>query len=341
MNIEEFDYDLPEHLIAQAPLASRGDSRLLVAPDKTGEIQHLTCRQFPQLLRSGDVVVVNDTRVIPARLMAEKPTGGKVEVFLERILDNDRALVQLGANKKIRRGQELRVGKTKLTVEDREDIFFVVSGPSGEDLERLFLDAGEVPLPPYIQRSPVAGDSDRYQTVYAARSGAVAAPTAGLHLDRKMIKEIRNRGVEWATVTLHVGAGTFRPVKVSDVSEHAMHRERIIVPAETCEKINTARAEGRRVIAVGTTVVRTLESIASGDVLQPFSGETELFITPGYCFRVVDAMLTNFHLPRSTLLMMVSAFAGHDRIMGCYRAAVESGYRFFSYGDAMFLERDS
>ena len=196
MNIEEFDYELPEHLIAQAPLASRGDSRLLVAPGKTGEIRHLTCRQFPQLLRSGDVVVVNDTRVIPARLLAEKPTGGKVEVFLERILDNDRALVQLGANKKIRQGQELRAGEARLIVEGREDIFFIVRGSAGEDLERLFLDSGEVPLPPYIQRSPVAGDSDRYQTVYAAQSGAVAAPTAGLHLDREIINEIRNRGVD-------------------------------------------------------------------------------------------------------------------------------------------------
>ena len=341
MNIEEFDYDLPAHLIAQVPLASRGDSRLLVAPGETGEIRHLTCREFPQLLRPGDVVVVNDTRVIPARLQAEKPTGGKAEIFLERILDSDRALVQLGANKKIRQGQILKIGDISLEVVGREDIFFIVRGPSGTDLERIFLDSGEVPLPPYIERAPGPGDTDRYQTVYADRPGAVAAPTAGLHLDQEIISKIRNRGVEWATVTLHVGAGTFRPVKVSDISEHAMHNERIIVPDDTCRKINTARAKGGRVVAVGTTVVRTLESIANGDELQPFAGETELFITPGYDFRVVDAMLTNFHLPRSTLLMMVSAFAGHDRVMACYRAAVESGYRFFSYGDAMFLERNS
>ena len=338
MELERFDYDLPESLIAQHPAADRTASRLLVF-EKAGGFRHLTFSDLPALLQPGDLMVVNDTRVIPARLFARKPTGARVEMLLERIEDDDSALVMLKSNKPLREGQQLVVGEHRITLTGRQGPFFCCRFPPGLDIQGLFAKHGTTPLPPYIRRQPGSGDRERYQTVYSSSPGAVAAPTAGLHFDQALIDRITGKGVDWATVTLHVGAGTFQPVKTRDVSSHRMHAERFQVSAETCRSVERTRARGGRVIAVGTTVVRALESAAQGGELAPTESDTELFILPGFRFRVVDALVTNFHLPRSTLLMMVSAFAGYERIMAGYRCAIENRYRFYSYGDAMFVER--
>jgi S-adenosylmethionine:tRNA ribosyltransferase-isomerase len=344
MDVSLFDYELPPELIAQEPLAERTASRMLVMA-RQGALA-LANRQFsdlPEYLQPGDCLVVNDTRVIPARLLGHRASGGKAEVLLLREVEPDvwEALVRPGA--RLRPGAWVTVGEDELALEilemapgGRRLVRLEHAAPLEEVLERL----GQVPLPPYIHREqPSEGDRERYQTVYAEKAGAVAAPTAGLHFDDRVLAELERRGVRTATVTLHVGLGTFQPIKVDRVEDHEMHEEWYEVPAETARAISEAHAAGRRVLAVGTTTVRALESQAGpGGEPRAGSGLTRLFITPGYKFEVVDALLTNFHLPRSTLLMMVSAFAGRERALEAYRHAVEARYRFFSYGDCMLVQ---
>ncbi len=336
MRRSDFHFDLPESQIAQVPTPVRGASRLLYLDGAANDLRDMQFAQLPELLRAGDLLVFNDTRVIPARLLGQKGSGGKVEVLVERILDEHRVAAHVRASKSPKPGSTL-VLEGQVTVE--------MLGRLGELFELRFPEpvlptlkaVGRLPLPPYIERTPDAADSERYQTVYARHEGAVAAPTAGLHFTDEMLEQLKAQGLETAFVTLHVGAGTFQPVRTDELHEHVMHSEWLEVPQETCEAIARTRARGGRVVAVGTTVVRSLESAAKSGKLQPFSGETDIFIYPGYKFRVVDALVTNFHLPESTLLMLVCAFAGYDEVMAAYRHAVAQGYRFFSYGDAMFL----
>ena len=339
MHINEFDFDLPAQLIAQSPAAERSASRLLHLLGATGELQDRVIRDLPSLVGAGDVLVFNDTRVIKARLTGHKDTGGAVEVLIERVLASHRALAQVRASKSPRAGSVLELGGARATVVGRHSEFFELSFDGGPDVYQLLEAHGSVPLPPYITHAADAADEARYQTVYARVAGAVAAPTAGLHFDEAMLDALRARGVNLAWVTLHVGAGTFQPLRVSDTREHQMHSEWFEVPQATVDTIKSAQARGARVMAVGTTSLRALESAAASGEIKPGQGDTRLFITPGYTFKVVDRLLTNFHLPKSTLLMLVSAFAGMDNIRRAYRHAIEQRYRFFSYGDAMLLER--
>ena len=330
MLVSEFDYELPEELIAQRPAPERTASRLLHLDARSGEIEDLAFAELPAQVGGGDTVVLNDTRVIKARLPGRKRTGGRIEVFIERALGASDALALVRASHAPPEGSELLVGY---------GVRAIVSGREGELYRLHFLEPidavlerfGAVPLPPYITHPPQAEDTERYQTVYAAVPGAVAAPTAGLHFDAAMLERLRERGARLAKLTLHVGVGTFQPVRSERVEDHRMHPERYTIPRETMDALR-----GRRVLAVGTTSLRALETAAQTGEL---SGETGLFVYPGFRFRVVDRLLTNFHLPRSTLLMLVSAFAGKDRIFRAYRHAVEKRYRFFSYGDAMLIER--
>ncbi|MFC0678955.1 tRNA preQ1(34) S-adenosylmethionine ribosyltransferase-isomerase QueA [Lysobacter korlensis] len=343
MKKSDFHYDLPPELIAQAPLAERSASRLLEVPPEPGALRDRVFRELPQLLEPGDLLVFNDTRVIPARLFGQKTTGGRVEILIERLLGADQARAQLGVSKSPKAGARIALDAGgEAEVLGREGEFYVLRFHVPESLESWLLHAGRLPLPPYIQREPGRDDAERYQTVFAREAGAVAAPTAGLHFDEPLLAELQARGVEFGHVTLHVGAGTFQPVRADDLSQHVMHSEWINVGAALVEKIRSTRAAGRRVIGVGTTVVRALESATrdtpeGGRELQPFAGETRLFILPGYRITSVDAMVTNFHLPESTLLMMVSAFAGKERVFAAYAHAIRERYRFFSYGDAMLL----
>ncbi len=339
MNLSEFDYQLDNSQIARYPRPGRTDSRLLVARAGSGQFSDRQFHQLPALLAPGDLLVVNNTRVLPARIFATKPTGGKVEIMLERILDIQGALVQLRSNKPIRKNQKLLVGRRTLIVRESRQEFFVVQTADGEPMTTLFEQSGYMPLPPYVNRDAEAQDDDRYQTVYAERPGAVAAPTAGLHFDDALIDAVTEMGVGWTSITLHVGAGTFKPIHSENILDHHMHQEWLEVNADACQKIIDARLSGSRVIAVGTTVVRALESAALSGELEPFSGDTDLFITPGFRFRIVDVLITNFHLPRSTLLVLVSAFSGRNHVLSAYQHAINQGYRFYSYGDAMFLER--
>ncbi len=334
MQAADFHFDLPPELIAKQPLAVRTDSRLLYVANP---LQDLHFTDLPGLLREGDLLVLNDTRVIPARLFGNKSTGGKIEVLLERILDDGSALVQMRSSKSPAPGAEL-VFDDGVTAEmlRREGGFFVLK--FSEPALDVFNRAGHMPLPPYIDREDTADDAERYQTVFANEPGAVAAPTAGLHFDDALLERLQGRGVEVGKVTLHVGAGTFQPVRQEQIDAKELHHERVIVTEGLCEQVAATRERGGRVIAVGTTVVRSLESAAASGSVQPFDGETNLFIQPGYDFKAVDAMVTNFHLPASSLLMLVSAFAGFEPVMAAYRHAVNERYRFFSYGDAMFLE---
>ncbi|MFP5505894.1 MAG: tRNA preQ1(34) S-adenosylmethionine ribosyltransferase-isomerase QueA [Gammaproteobacteria bacterium] len=339
MQRSDFAFDLPADLIAQQPLAERAASRLLCL-DAHGRIADRGFRDLRDLLRPGDLLVLNDTRVIPARLRGSKDSGGRVEVLVERVLDRHRLLAQVRASKTPRPGARLHLeGAFEARVLGREEEFFILELAADEDALSLLERHGHMPLPPYIARPDASADRERYQTVFARRPGAVAAPTAGLHFDAGTLAALQSQGVEIAHVTLHVGAGTFQPLRVERIEEHRMHAERVEVGADACAAVAAARARGGRVVAVGTTVVRSLESAAAGGSLQPFSGETRLFITPGFEFRVVDALVTNFHLPESTLPMLVCAFGGYEPVMRAYRHAVEQRYRFFSYGDAMFLER--
>lgn len=338
MRLSDFSFELPDSLIAQFPLAQRGDSRLLVLEGASGRIRDRCFKDLPELLHAGDLLVFNDTKVIPARLYGRKmTTGGRVEVLIERLLDSQRALAHVKASKSPRPASLIAVdGGGTLEVTARRDSLFELRSTE-IDLISLMNQSGHIPLPPYITRADEEQDLERYQTVYAERPGAVAAPTAGLHFDQSMLDRLAAKGVESTHVTLHVGAGTFQPVRAERLEDHLMHSEYLEVSRDTCDSVQHARARGGRVVAVGTTSVRSLESAAVAGELQPFSGDTRLFIRPGYRFRCVDAMITNFHLPESTLLMLVSAFSGHPQIMAAYRHAVAERYRFFSYGDAMFL----
>ncbi|MFN2308854.1 MAG: tRNA preQ1(34) S-adenosylmethionine ribosyltransferase-isomerase QueA [Gammaproteobacteria bacterium] len=339
MQRSDFAFELPADLIAQAPLAERTASRLLCL-DGRGRIEDCGFRDLARRLRPGDLLVLNDTRVIPARLLGHKDSGGRIEVLVERVLDTRRLLVQLRASKPPRPGAQLHLeGAIEARVQGREGDFFIVELEGAEDALSLLERHGHMPLPPYITRADAQADRVRYQTVFARRPGAVAAPTAGLHFDAEFLQALQAQGVEIAQVTLHVGAGTFQPLRVARLEDHRMHAEWVEVDAATCAAVAAARARGGRVIAVGTTVVRSLETAARDGQLQPYAGDTRLFITPGFEFAVVDALVTNFHLPESTLLMLVCAFGGQAAVLRAYRHAVEQGYRFFSYGDAMFLER--
>ena len=338
MRTEEFDFVLPERLIAQHPPAQRGASRLLYAHD--GVLEDCRFADLLRLVRPNDVLVLNDTRVIKARLFGNKDSGGRVEVLVERVLDAHQVLAQVRASHSPQAGSFLRLADA-LTVEvlGREGEFFVLRFPGEEPVLDLLERYGQLPLPPYITHAADAEDEQRYQTVFASVAGAVAAPTAGLHFDAAMLQALRDKGVQIACVTLHVGAGTFQPVRAEYIREHAMHSECYEIPQVTVDAIARAHDAGGRVVAVGTTSLRALESAAQPGELQAGVGETKIFITPGYRFRVVDVLLTNFHLPRSTLLMLVCAFGGMAQMLAAYRHAVEKEYRFFSYGDAMLIER--
>jgi S-adenosylmethionine:tRNA ribosyltransferase-isomerase len=342
----DFHYDLPVELIAQRPLAERSASRLLVVEAPHEALSDRSFHDLPEMLRAGDLLVFNDTRVLPARLFGRKPSGGAVEIMLERVTGTHTAMAMLGVSKKPREGSLIELDDgTPVRVLGRDGQFFELRFECSEPLEKLLLRIGHMPLPPYIARPDDTRDNERYQTVYARNPGAVAAPTAGLHFDAPLLDALRTRGVDFGYVTLHVGAGTFQPVREEKVEDHEMHREWLNVGAELVEKIRHARAHGGRVIAVGTTVVRSLEAARGerGEV-EPFAGETRIFIFPGYRITSIDGLITNFHLPESTLLMLVSAFAGREFVLSAYRHAVEQRYRFYSYGDAMLVwpkDRDS
>jgi S-adenosylmethionine:tRNA ribosyltransferase-isomerase len=339
----DFHYELPPELIAQAPLPARSGSRLLVLAGASGQLRDLHFTELPSLLRAGDLMVFNDTRVVAARLFGTKPSGGRVELFLERAIGPNRALAQSRASKPIREGLVINTdgGPVKVIARhgdfhgDHHGNLWEIETPA--EVLPFFEAHGATPLPPYITRPAEQFDIERYQSIFARVPGAVAAPTASLHFDPELVARIDALGVARAQVTLHVGAGTFQPLRVEDISQHVMHAERFEVSPELVTAVEKCREVGGRVISVGTTVARALESAAAGGTLAPGSGDTRLFITPGYAFRVVDALLTNFHLPESTLLMLVSAFAGREQVLAAYAHAVRQRYRFFSYGDAMFI----
>ncbi|SEA31686.1 tRNA preQ1(34) S-adenosylmethionine ribosyltransferase-isomerase QueA [Microbulbifer marinus] len=340
MRRQDFRFDLPDELIARTPAKERRGSRLLCLDGPSGRLEHRQFAELADLVEPGDLLVFNDTRVIPARLFGRKASGGKLEILIERVLDEHRALAHIRSSKSPKPGTEILLeDDTPLQMMARHEALFELEFPQEgvlPVLERL----GHMPLPPYIDRPDEDTDRERYQTVYSRHAGAVAAPTAGLHFDDAMLAALRDKGVETAFVTLHVGAGTFQPVRVDDIFEHKMHSEVLHVPESVCRAVADCRARGGRVIAVGTTSVRALESAAANGELVPTVGETDIFIYPGYQFRVVDRLITNFHLPESTLMMLVSAFAGYEQTMNAYREAVQQKYRFFSYGDAMLITRN-
>lgn len=339
MQVSDFQFELPESLIADRPPPERTASRLLCLNGRTGEVTDRRFSDIESLLRPGDLLVLNDTRVIPARLHGRKDTGGRVELLVERLLDEHRALAHVKASKAPRPGTALQLeGGIEARVAGRDGALFELEFAGERPLLELLEHHGHMPLPPYIRRPDTEEDRERYQTVFARNPGAVAAPTAGLHFDEGLLQRLADKGVGTAYVTLHVGAGTFQPVRVDRVEDHRMHREFIVVDGQTVDAVAAAREAGGRVVAVGTTVVRALESAARPGRLAPFRGETDIFIYPGYRFRAVDALVTNFHLPGSSLIMLVSALAGREHVLAAYRHAVEQSYRFFSYGDAMFID---
>ncbi len=339
MQVSAFSFDLPDSLIARHPLAERRASRLLTLDGPSGSLGHHGFVELLDYLRPGDLMVFNNTRVIPARLFGQKDTGGKVEVLIERVLDGRRVLAHIRSSKSPKAGARIHIeGGGEAVMLARQDTLFELEFE--EDVLPLLERVGHMPLPPYIDRPDDVADRERYQTVYAQRAGAVAAPTAGLHFDTELLAALRDKGVESAFVTLHVGAGTFQPVRVERIEEHYMHREWLEVDQGVVDAVAACHARGGRVVAVGTTSVRSLESAARDGVLKPFSGDTDIFLYPGKPFHVVDALVTNFHLPESTLLMLVSAFAGYPETMAAYAEAIAKGYRFFSYGDAMFITRN-
>ena len=339
MRVADFAFDLPDALIARHPLAERRASRLLVLEGETGSLSHQQFADVLDLVQPGDLMVFNDTRVIPARLFAQKDTGGRLEILIERILSETEVLAHVRASKSPKPGSRILLeGGGEAEMVERHDTLFQLrfDQPVLPLLERV----GHMPLPPYIDRPDDDADRERYQTVYSKHAGAVAAPTAGLHFDEALLQALKDKGVEISFVTLHVGAGTFQPVRVDNIESHVMHREWLQVGEETVAAVNACKARGNRVVAVGTTSVRSLETAALSGQIQPFAGETDIFIYPGKPFHVVDALVTNFHLPESTLLMLVSAFAGYPEAMRAYHEAVAQQYRFFSYGDAMFITRN-
>ncbi len=339
MQVSDFDFDLPDAQIARFPAEDRTGSRLLCLDGNGGAIEHRQFADIEQLLEPGDLLVLNNTRVIPARLYGQKETGGKIEVLIERVVEDNLALAQVRASKSPKPGSVLLLadGTVPVVVEGRRDFLFVLRFAS--QVLPLLLEHGHMPLPPYIDRADDDSDRLRYQTVFAAKDGAVAAPTAGLHFDEALLARLEARGVRKAFVTLHVGSGTYQPVRVEKIEDHVMHAEYIEVSEEVCQAVRDTRAQGKRVVAVGTTSVRSLESASVSGEIAPFQGDSSIFIYPGYQFRSVDLMVTNFHLPQSTLLMLVSAFAGREQVLAAYHDAVDQQYRFFSYGDAMLLTR--
>lgn len=345
MLVSDFQFDLPDELIARYPMPERSASRLLMLDGNTGDTRHGHFRDVLDLVNPGDLLVFNNTRVIPARMFGQKASGGKLEILVERILDDHSVLAHVRASKAPKPGTQILLDNGfSAEMVARHDALFELHFAGDLPVLDILNQIGHMPLPPYIDRPDENSDKERYQTVYNQRPGAVAAPTAGLHFDEPLLAALREKGVDFAYVTLHVGAGTFQPVRVERIEDHQMHSEYAEVSADVVEKINAARARGNRVIAVGTTSVRSLEtaaqaSLKAGKPLSPFFGDTSIFIYPGYQYQVVDALITNFHLPGSTLIMLVSAFAGYDHVMNAYQEAVTSGYRFFSYGDAMFITR--
>ncbi len=336
MNKQDFYFNLPPELIAQYPLANRSDSRLLTYDRQKSEYGHYQFREIADFLNPGDLLVMNDSKVIPARLYGHKTTGGKVELLVERITGDLTFLAHIKASKALKSGSIIKLEQNKeIEILDRQDDLFLCKADM--DVLNLLNGIGHIPLPPYITRNDEHLDQDRYQTVYAKYEGSVAAPTAGLHFDESVLSSIRARGVTVAYLTLHVGAGTFRPVRCDNIKDHKMHRERFTISPELCAAVHATKAAGNRVIAVGTTALRSLESAAQNGVLTPCSSDTDIFIYPGYEFKICDGLMTNFHLPESTLLMLVSAFIGHKQAMMLYQEAIEKRYRFFSYGDTSLL----
>ncbi|MCB5225376.1 tRNA preQ1(34) S-adenosylmethionine ribosyltransferase-isomerase QueA [Alishewanella sp. 16-MA] len=340
MLVKDFSFELPEHLIASQPQAERSASRLLAMQRQTGELHHHIFKELLDLLNPGDLLVFNNTRVIPARLFGQKASGGQVEVLVERVLDQQRFLAHIRASKAPKPGTELLLeNSAKVLMRQRHDTLFELELLGDEPVFAMLDRLGHMPLPPYIARPDTEEDKARYQTVYNKKPGAVAAPTAGLHFDQPLLDQLAAKGVQFAFVTLHVGAGTFQPVRVDSVLEHKMHAEYIEVEQEVVDAVAACKARGNRVVAVGTTSVRSLESAAAqhGGQLQPYSGDTQIFIYPGYRFQVIDALITNFHLPESTLIMLVSAFSSQQHVLQAYKTAIAEQYRFYSYGDAMFI----
>ncbi|WP_068547161.1 tRNA preQ1(34) S-adenosylmethionine ribosyltransferase-isomerase QueA [Thalassotalea crassostreae] len=345
MRVSDFSFELPNELIARYPQAERSASKLMSVDGNSGDLEHLSFDQIIDQLNAGDLLVFNNTRVIPARVFGTKASGGKFEMLVERVLDQHRVLAHVRCSKSPKPGNELLLeGKVKATMVARHDALFEIEFSGEESVFDILEDIGHMPLPPYIDRPDENSDKERYQTVYNEKPGAVAAPTAGLHFENQLLDRLKEKGVQLAFITLHVGAGTFQPVRVDKIEDHVMHSEYVEVSQEVVEAINATKAAGNRVVAVGTTSVRSLESAAqfalqNDKPLAEFYGDTDIFITPGYEFQLIDALITNFHLSESTLLMLVSAFAGYEHMMNAYKVAIEEKYRFFSYGDAMFLTR--
>lgn len=341
MRLEDFHFDLPDELIARYPAETRTNSKLMSINGKNGEISHGRFHDILQWIEPGDLLVFNDTKVIPARIFGQKTTGGQVELLIERVLDTQRVLAQVRVSKAPKIGDFLLFpNQVRLEVLGRQHQFYELRyNETDQSVIDVIEAIGQIPLPPYMHREPDETDKERYQTVYAKHKGSVAAPTAGLHFDQALLQALREKQVDMAYLTLHIGAGTFAPVRTDDIREHKMHAEYLQVSAELCEKILATKARGKRVIAVGTTSLRSLESASQQGYIQPFDGETAIFIYPGYEFKCVDALITNLHLPGSTLLMLVSAFAGYEHVMNAYKIAVDNQYRFYSYGDAMFMTR--
>lgn len=343
MRVADFSFELPESLIAHYPLPGRSSCRLLSLDGPSGALTHGTFTDLLEKLNPGDLLVFNNTRVIPARMFGRKASGGKIEVLVERMLDDKRVLAHVRASKAPKPGAELLLGEdesVKATMTARHDALFEIEFNDARAVLEILNDIGHMPLPPYIDRPDEESDRELYQTVYSAKPGAVAAPTAGLHFDEPLLEKLRQKGVEMAFVTLHVGAGTFQPVRVDSIEDHIMHSEYAEVPQDVVDAVLACKARGNRVIAVGTTSVRSLESAAQAaknDLIEPFFDDTQIFIYPGYQYKIIDALVTNFHLPESTLIMLVSAFAGYRHTMNAYQQAVNAQYRFFSYGDAMFI----
>ncbi len=337
MKTSDFNFDLPNELIARFPLAQRSSSRLLSLNNQTGDVSHGHFRDLLEFFNAGDLIVFNNTKVIPARLYGEKLSGGKLEALIERVTGEHEALAHIRSSRSPKPGSRILLEGVEVEVVGREGALFQLRFLDERPLINVLEAVGHMPLPPYMERDDIDSDRDRYQTVYAQKPGAVAAPTAGLHFDDELLAELKAKGVNFAFVTLHVGAGTFQPVKVENIEEHHMHSEYIEVSEEVALAVKATRAAGNKVVAVGTTSVRSLESASQNGEIEPFNGESEIFIYPGYVFKSVDAIITNFHLPESTLIMLVSAFAGRENTMAAYNEAVQQQYRFFSYGDAMLL----
>lgn len=337
MRLQDFDYDLPPELIASRPLDQRSASRLLCLNRETGEIMHRQFADVVSLIHPNDLLIFNNSKVIPARLLGQKATGGRVEALVERILDDHRVLAQVRASKSPRAQTRLLFQGVEFEMINRQGELFELYCHDPRPVLEVIEQIGQIPIPPYFQRAPEELDRERYQTVYAKLKGSVAAPTAGLHFDEKILEALRSKKIAMGFVTLHVGAGTFSPVRVANIVEHRMHSEYVMVSEELCTQIRKTKQQGGRVIAVGTTTVRSLETASQEGEIKPFSGDTTIFIYPGYTFKCVDALITNFHLPRSTLLMLVAAFSGYENVMQAYREAVAEEYRFFSYGDAMWV----